>query len=479
MWSSIWPDTFVVIGITICFGFIFLYRLGYQSLQSFDEAWYAAIARNLATGKAAPFFSQFNGAIYTDHPPLGFWLMAASMRLFGINEWAARFPLALAGVGGLLACYWLARSIGGKQAGLVASLMLGSSLWYVFRSRSANLDILVSALMTVAVALLVSALKKPRLIYLAALGWGLALLSKSVVALTLLPGFFIWFLIVPLKIKPKLFLFAGFVLILLAIVIPWYRINYLWHSNSIFYNLFTIGLRSGTNHVSLEAVNQNLLYLRSGIGKWYYPGLISLPVSVFLVFLKKIPSTIIYIYVWLLAILTPLALSAKTEVWHLIPAYPPLMVVSAITLFALIRLVATHLTPLSILGRNFIPLLATATVAVLALLQLKSFWTLVIPSAFAVSQEADIAKKAAIYHQPLYLKAYFWPAAVYYSGQDFITFLDLAKDAHQVMVTLLRQQPARAMFIVPFTELDSLSQEDVNFTVLERNSAYALITGAD
>ena len=61
--------------------FLFLFRLDYNTLVSWDEAWYGAIAREmLASGDFLRM--HFNSVPYYDHPPLGFWLIAFCYKLF-------------------------------------------------------------------------------------------------------------------------------------------------------------------------------------------------------------------------------------------------------------------------------------------------------------------------------------------------------------------------------------------------------------
>src|SRR3989337_2128571 len=86
-----------IIFLAIIFNFIFFYRLDYNTLESWDEAWYASIAREMV--KTGNFIQMvWNGKPYYDHPPLGFWLMAISYKLFGVNEFATRFPSAILGL---------------------------------------------------------------------------------------------------------------------------------------------------------------------------------------------------------------------------------------------------------------------------------------------------------------------------------------------------------------------------------------------
>jgi 4-amino-4-deoxy-L-arabinose transferase-like glycosyltransferase len=83
----------------------FLHRLGSTGLLDETEPLFVEAARQMVvTGDwITPYF---NGATRFDKPPLIYWLMAVGFRCFGVNEWTARLPSALAGTGllGLVFC---------------------------------------------------------------------------------------------------------------------------------------------------------------------------------------------------------------------------------------------------------------------------------------------------------------------------------------------------------------------------------------
>ena len=57
----------------------------------------ATIARNmLSSGDWVT--GRLNGVLYVDKAPLNYWLMAASYAVFGVHDWAARIPMALAAI---------------------------------------------------------------------------------------------------------------------------------------------------------------------------------------------------------------------------------------------------------------------------------------------------------------------------------------------------------------------------------------------
>ncbi|NVK28429.1 MAG: glycosyltransferase family 39 protein [Flavobacteriia bacterium] len=106
--------------------------LGGVHLFDWDENNFAEIAREMvATGDWLKM--QINYEVFTEKPPLFFWLQAASMKLFGVNEFAARFPNALLGTLVLPYLYRLGRFLVDKRFGLFWALSwFGSILPFLY-----------------------------------------------------------------------------------------------------------------------------------------------------------------------------------------------------------------------------------------------------------------------------------------------------------------------------------------------------------
>ena len=87
--------------IAIFAALLFIPFLGNVHLFDWDEINFAESAREmLASGN---FFNvQINYARFSEKPPLFFWLQALSMKIFGVNEFAARFPNAICGIVSLI-----------------------------------------------------------------------------------------------------------------------------------------------------------------------------------------------------------------------------------------------------------------------------------------------------------------------------------------------------------------------------------------
>ena len=91
------------------------------------DAVQAQIARNmLVSGDWVT--ARLDGVAYLEKAPLVYWMMAASYKIFGVHDWAARLPLALAVVLLCFVTYRFGRWAFGEQAGMFAGLVLATSV---------------------------------------------------------------------------------------------------------------------------------------------------------------------------------------------------------------------------------------------------------------------------------------------------------------------------------------------------------------
>lgn len=106
---------------------LFVPFLGTTHLFDWDEINFAEASREmLVTGNYA--IPQIGFEPFWEKPPLFFWLQALCMWLFGVNEFAARFPNAVCGVLTLLLLFRLGRKQVNEQFGWIWVLMYAGSL---------------------------------------------------------------------------------------------------------------------------------------------------------------------------------------------------------------------------------------------------------------------------------------------------------------------------------------------------------------
>ena len=122
---------------------IFFGLLGTRSLNEPDEGRYGEIAREMAVS-GDWLVPRIWYVPHLDKPPMTYWLVALSIKAFGVNEWAIRLPLALAGLSGVLAAFLLARSMAGDRPARWTVLILSTSLLYFAMARMLTTDIFLA-----------------------------------------------------------------------------------------------------------------------------------------------------------------------------------------------------------------------------------------------------------------------------------------------------------------------------------------------
>ena len=113
------------------FGALYFFALGGYPLSNPDEGRNAEVPREmLVSGDWVT--PRLDGVNYFEKPPLVYWTTAALESVFGFNEWSVRAVPAIFAVAGILLTYAAARRLHGRTAGLLAALVLGTSLlWFV------------------------------------------------------------------------------------------------------------------------------------------------------------------------------------------------------------------------------------------------------------------------------------------------------------------------------------------------------------
>lgn len=129
---------------------ILFWQLGAYGLWESTEARYAEIAAAMV--RSGDWITpRLNGIAHFDKPPLAYWASAAAMALLGIDELAARLPLALASLAALLVVYRAAEATMCARAAAFSFLVLLSSpLWFAL-SRSLTTDLYLTLWVVVAV----------------------------------------------------------------------------------------------------------------------------------------------------------------------------------------------------------------------------------------------------------------------------------------------------------------------------------------
>jgi 4-amino-4-deoxy-L-arabinose transferase-like glycosyltransferase len=201
-------------------GIFYIPFIGNLHLFDWDEINFAEAAREmLVTGDYLTvqiFFEPF-----WEKPPLFIWLQAASMHLFGVNEFAARFPNAIAGVLTLFVLYRLGKRMENERFGIIWAVAYGASILPFMYFKSGIIDPWFNLFIFLGVAYYIFAqqasaarLKYTRIIWSASF-LGLAILTKGPAALLI---FGLTIVVLLLLAKFKLHLRFGHVLVYILTV---------------------------------------------------------------------------------------------------------------------------------------------------------------------------------------------------------------------------------------------------------------------
>lgn len=190
----------------------------------------AQIARNmLESGDWV--IARLDGVPYIEKAPAIYWLGAISLRVFGVHDWAARIPVALAAI--LLAwlTWWYGRWAFGTRAGFYAGLVVSTCVGLFLFTRIQIPDVMLTASVCFAFWSFQRALDeqepRPRIWAAAfAASLGVGLLLKGLIAIVTPIGGALLYLAVTRQLFSwrawkRLHVFTGLAIIL-TIAAPWH-----------------------------------------------------------------------------------------------------------------------------------------------------------------------------------------------------------------------------------------------------------------
>jgi 4-amino-4-deoxy-L-arabinose transferase-like glycosyltransferase len=273
----------------------------------------------------------YRGEPFYDKPPLTYWALAASFRLFGPSLMAGRLVAALLAIATLLVTIHLARRLlrGGEPAGATAffaTTILATSYAFVSFARLTMSDMLLTLLTLAAGGLYLRSeveSKSSLLVWSGAL-LGLGFLTKGPIAWIYFGALLAAVVIVERRL-PKIFTPSGALGTLTAVVIAfsWFVLVY---------------LREGIEPLKWFFLRENLQRFAASTydvsePAWYYfaiyavEGLpwsvLALPAAWF-AFRPDAPKVLRVLLLWSLLMLVPLSLSRGKIDYYLLPILPPL-----------------------------------------------------------------------------------------------------------------------------------------------------------
>ncbi|WP_025270656.1 ArnT family glycosyltransferase [Hippea sp. KM1] len=223
-------ERYFYVSVIVVIGAIFFFMRSWDPYLSGDSLKHAAVAKGLLFGDNW-FNLYLAGEPYLKKPPLYFWLIAFSYKIFGISAFAARFFPALFAIFDGIMVFYLSKTVFDDDRDAFLASMFFIVNFHVIRLSSI---VRMESIVTFFILLNLYLLIKGRYI-LSGVPLGLGILTKGPIGLIGISVFVIW------KLLKRDFSFLSirfFIGIILAFVMafPWYA--YQFFENKAFYKEF-------------------------------------------------------------------------------------------------------------------------------------------------------------------------------------------------------------------------------------------------
>src|SRR5215469_4328278 len=335
------------IAVLAIFALVYLGSLFSPALLDDADATHSEAAREMyRTGDWVTL--HVDGIRYLEKAPLLYWLIASSYHLFGISEASTRLPLTLAMLLTVfLAGDWARRAFG-DRAGVLAALVITTSLGFYLFTRITIPEALLSFFVALSFFCFIQALNSPapraRWLWYGTYGsLALAVLTKGLLSLVVVGGtiFFCLLLTGQWRRWREFRIFSG-TLLFLAIAAPWHLLagfrnhGFFWFYFVNEHFLRFLGKRYPKDYNKLPAVAYWSLHL-----VWLFPWSLFAPLviknlitrwrerrSVAAQNWSFADQTRLLCFVWATVVLVFFAFSTNQE-YYTFPAYFPLIILVA------------------------------------------------------------------------------------------------------------------------------------------------------
>jgi 4-amino-4-deoxy-L-arabinose transferase-like glycosyltransferase len=212
-------NNYVLILFLLC-SIFFPFAIGSVHLFDWDEVNFAEIAREMIVNKNY-LNVQINYQPFWEKPPLFFWLQTLTMKIFGINEFASRFPNVIVGIISILCLFFIGKKIISDKFGFIWALSYIGSILPHFYFKTGIIDPLFNLFIFLSIYffyLYQDQYIKKNLIIASTLS-GLAVLTKGPVAILiilLVVFFFVIYKWKTIKIKILDLIVAGLIICIIT-----------------------------------------------------------------------------------------------------------------------------------------------------------------------------------------------------------------------------------------------------------------------
>jgi 4-amino-4-deoxy-L-arabinose transferase-like glycosyltransferase len=336
---------------TIAAAILYLAGLGRPALWEPDEGRYAEVAREMLV--SGDYITPRNDWVrYFEKPPLVYWITAASLKVLGVNEFAARVQAAVFSAGQVGIAAALGEAMFGITTGILAAAALAlSPLFFVF-ARFATPDPALAFFFTSALTCFYAAALAPSFNQGTGRHWmlgasaalALGTLAKGPVALLLAGAIALVWLIVERRSRDAIRMpWLSCAAVYLAIVLPWFIIAA--YRNHGFLTFFVVH----------EHLHRYLSNEEHGWGLWFFipvviggtwPWFYFIPYSIRDYFTPadekpasdpRMRSNLRFLLLWFGIVFIFFSIPRAKLGEYILPGVPPLAIIAGVGLAKLVR----------------------------------------------------------------------------------------------------------------------------------------------
>ncbi|MFH1565730.1 MAG: glycosyltransferase family 39 protein [bacterium] len=331
--------------ITLAGAFIF-YKLDSTTLIDWDESIYAKISKNILNGIGDPMnlVWQISKGSWFEKPPLFIWLTSLAFQLFGVNEFSARIVSALSGVASVIVLYFFGKKIFKKRylPAFLSSIVLATTVHYVFQSRNGTMDVLTSFLILCSMFAFWRTRERKKGWFMVGLFLGLTIMVKNVVAIIPIVSLIVFVLCDRFIFKNKDYKIKDFVKLLLGVLLvslPWHLIEYIRFGKDFIDSYFFYHILERSKGIEGHANDfwWYLVVIKVWFRHWFVVAIPALISALFVIVFGKTNKfkrsfgedrePLLFLLIWIFCTFFILSASVSKIQWYIIPIYPPLALI--------------------------------------------------------------------------------------------------------------------------------------------------------
>ncbi len=312
----------------------FFAALSLAPLFDLDEGAFSEATREML--KSGNYITTYlNGELRFDKPILIYWFQALSAKVFGLDEFALRFPSAVASMFWAFGIYWFGKKYFQEKTAFLASFFMISSLQITIIAKAAIADALLNMCIAYSMFFIYIYLDKreKKFLYFSFAAIAVGTLAKGPVAI-LIP-LAVTFLYLLFKKELKLYLKTIFdpvgIFIFLVIALPWYLLEYMDQGMN-FIDGFILKHNVSRFETSFEGHSGSLFYYIPVIliGMMPYTSLLLKAVLKIKTWFKD--DLHIFLSIWFLFVFLLFSLSGTKLPHYVIYGYTPMFYLMALKL---------------------------------------------------------------------------------------------------------------------------------------------------